>query len=241
MTQTLVFASGKGGVGKSTVTLNVALALAKAGVRVGLVDADVYGPDIPAMLGITRRQRASSITLWQANTPAVQPIEHSGIKVMSPQFMVSEEQALDWQGPLVELLLRRIIHDVEWGELDVLLVDVPPGTGDLQQQVFGMLPDAWATVIVTPQYAAHLDARKLVTMLRRRKVRLFGGVENMTGLGCPDCGHHVQLFEPVAEEYSIWAQGVQRLASVPFVPAGSGDAAEKEFVELARTIDRLLL
>jgi ATP-binding protein involved in chromosome partitioning len=205
MPQTLVFASGKGGVGKSTVTLNVAVGLAKAGVRVGLVDADVYGPDIPAMLGITRRVETRSITLWQANAPGIEPIEHLGVKLMSPQFLVSEDQSLDWQGPLVELLLRRIVHDVHWGELDVLLVDVPPGTGDLQQDIFQLLPEAWATVIVTPQYAAHLDARKLVTMLRKRKIRLFGGVENMTGLGCPRCGHHVQLFEPVAEEWSCSA------------------------------------
>lgn len=239
----IVFASGKGGVGKSTVALNVAVALARQGVRVGLVDADVYGPDIPAMLGLTRRREAKSVTLWQADQPAVEPVERDGVQVMSPQFLVAEDQALDWQSPLVQLLLRRIIVDVAWGDLDVLLVDVPPGTGDLQQDILGLLPWARVVVIVTPQYAAHLDARKLVTMLRRRSVSILGGVENMTGLACPSCGHRLHLFEEVPDEYSIWGQGVGRLAAIPFQAVngqGSGTGPLVETAAGSETADALV-
>lgn len=220
--RTIVFTSGKGGVGKSTVALNVAAALARSGVAVGLLDADVYGPDIPAMLGITRRTPATSVTLWQADTPPLEPVDYHGIAMMSPQLLVSEDQPLDWQSPLVELLLRQLVHGVSWGERDVLLVDVPPGTGDLQQRVFGLLPDASAVLVVTPQYAAHLDARKLLAMLRRRGVRVLGGVENMSELECPECGHQVRLFPRAGDEGTIWGQGITRLADIPFAAVGGG-------------------
>lgn len=229
----IVFAGGKGGVGKSTMALNVAVALADQGLRPGLVDADVHGPDIPAMLGITRRAQARSITLWQAGRAADRPVEQLGVKVMSPQFLVAEDQALDWSSPLVRLLLRRIVVDVDWGDVDVLLVDVPPGTGDVQQDVLGLLPEAQAVVVVTPQYAAHLDARKLVTMFRTRAVPILGGVENMTGLDCPNCGHHLPLFEKVEEKYTIWASGVDRLAEIPFLSATSAVSSTTPVVRSA--------
>lgn len=216
MTASVVFASGKGGVGKSTVALNVAVALAGMGTRVGLVDADVYGPDIPAMVGLTRRVPARSVTLWQADTPKVEPVDYHGVKIMSAQFLVAEDQALDWQSPLVGMLLRRLVHEVAWGELDLLLVDVPPGTGDLQQQVFTLLPDSAVVIVVTPQHTAHLDGRKLTSMLERRRINILGGVENMSGLDCPTCGGHVSLFPRVREEDSIWSQGVRRLGTIPF-------------------------
>jgi len=229
----IVFASGKGGVGKSTMALNVAVALADQGVRPGLVDADVHGPDIPAMLGITRRAEARSVTLWQAGRAPDEPVEHLGVKVMSPQFLVAEDQSLDWSSPLVQLLLRRIVVDVNWGDIDVLFVDVPPGTADVQQDLFGLLPEARVVVVVTPQYAAHLDARKLVTMLKAREIPILGGVENMTGLDCPNCGHHVALFEKVAEEYTIWAEGVERLAEIPFLTASSAASSTTPVVRSA--------
>ncbi|WP_020574869.1 P-loop NTPase [Actinopolymorpha alba] len=254
MTVNVVFASGKGGVGKSTVALNVAVALAQEGIRVGLIDADIYGPDIPAMVGITRRTPATSITLWQAQVPAVEPVEHLGVKIMSAQFLIAEDQPLDWQMPLVGLLMRRLVHDVTWGELDLLLVDVPPGTGDLQQELFTLLADPWVVLVVTPQYSAHLDGRKLVSMLQRRNIRIFGGVENMTGLDCPSCGAQMRLFEQVSEEYAIWSQGVGRLAEVPFTPAdvasnahtplvlAAPDApASWQLLEVARKIRSVLL
>ena len=221
----VVFASGKGGVGKSTLAVNVAVSLAQSGLRVGLVDADIYGPDIPAMVGITRRTPARSVTLWQADVPPVEPVDYRGVKIMSAQFLISEDQPLDWQMPLVGLLLRRLVHDVAWGELDALLVDLPPGTGDLQQEILGLLSDPQVLLVVTPQFAAHLDGRKLVSMLRRRDVRILGGVENMSGLDCPSCGEQISLFPRVAEEHSIWSQDVVRLGAVPFTPAGAGPTA----------------
>jgi ATP-binding protein involved in chromosome partitioning len=221
----VVFASGKGGVGKSTVALNVALSLARSGLRVGLVDADVYGPDIPAMVGLTRRTPTRSVMLWQADAPPTEPVEYENVKIMSAQFLVSEDQPLDWAMPLVGLLLRRLLHDVAWGDLDILLVDVPPGTGDLQQEILGLLSDPQVVLVVTPQFAAHLDGRKLVSMLRRREVPILGGVENMSGLACPSCGDQISLFPRVPDDHSIWGQDVVCLGTVPFTAASGTMAA----------------
>lgn len=230
--RTIVFTSGKGGVGKSTVAVNVAVALARSGTRVGLLDADVYGPDIPVMLGMTRRTPTSSVTLWQADQPLMEPVDYRGVAMMSPQLLVSEDQPLDWESPLVGLLLRQLVHGVAWGELDIVIVDVPPGTGDLQQQVFGLLPGASAVLVVTPQYAAHLDARKLLAMLRRRGVPVLGGVENMSRLSCPDCGHELRLFARAADEHTIWVRGVERLADIPFA-AMDGARSDRTPIVLA--------
>lgn len=219
----VAFASGKGGVGKSTIALNVAAALSMKGVRVGVVDADMYGPDLPAMIGITRRSPASSITLWQAGTDgsagesSLEPVEKFGFKIMSPQFLLAEDQSLDRQTPLVEVFLYRLLNDVKWGTLDLLLVDLPPGTADLQQEVFRLLPAARAAIVVTPQFVAHLDARKLVSMLRQRGVEIVGGIENMAAMSCPHCGGDLPLFARAAAEHTIWAHDVRRLASIPFL------------------------
>ncbi|MFP5317936.1 MAG: P-loop NTPase [Acidimicrobiia bacterium] len=240
--RTLVVASGKGGVGKSTVSLNLALAAAADGLEVGLLDADLYGPDLALMVGVTRRRPAKGVTVWRNRevragggvgvTPAVKPLERFGIQLMSTQFLVAEDQALAWSKPLVELLLSRFASDLDWGDLDLLVVDLPPGTADVQQLVMERLDLDGVLVVVTPQDVAHLDAKKVVAMFERGGVPVVGGVENMSGLRCPCCGHDVDVFPRVAEERSLWAQGVACLGRIPLDPAvaAAGDAGRPVMV-----------
>jgi ATP-binding protein involved in chromosome partitioning len=211
--------SGKGGVGKSTVTLNLGLALADSGLAVGVLDADVFGPNIPLMVNLTRTQPLERWTLWRQGGLGLEPVERYGLKLMSAGFLLGEEQAFPWSAQTVEWALRQLVYDVDWGELDVLLVDLPPGTADLQQELVRLLPLAGALVVVSPQDVAHLDAKKLVAMLRDAGVRVLGGVENMSALTCPHCGEPVEVFPPVREERSLWAAGVDRLATIPLDPA----------------------
>ncbi len=217
-------ASGKGGVGKSTVSLNLALALRAEGVSTGLLDADLYGPDIPLMLGITRRRPARSVDVWRApgRGRAIEPLERFGIKVMSSQFLVAEDQPLSWTSPLVGLLLQRFTNDVAWGEIGYLIVDLPPGTADVQQQLTRLLDVAGALVVVTPQDAAHLDAKKVLAMFEQVSVPVIGGVENMSCLLCPTCRTAIDVFPPVEHSRSIWAAGVEQVARIPMDPAVAG-------------------
>jgi ATP-binding protein involved in chromosome partitioning len=213
-------ASGKGGVGKSTVSLNLARALAARGAAVGLLDADVYGPDIPLMLGL---KQTRELRRWDlGRNPrfgriGLEPVEALGLKVMSVGFLLAEGQAFTMPGPLVELVGRQLIRDVHWGELDYLIVDLPPGTADLQQQLFATVELAGAIVVVGPQDAAHLDARKLLAMLREAGINVLGAVENMRGLRCPHCGELVDVFAPVAADRSILRE-LPLLGSIPLDP-----------------------
>ena len=221
--------SGKGGVGKSTVALNVAAALAADGHRVGLLDADVHAPDIPLMVGLARRTPARSWTLSRAgglDRTRLEPVLRYGLRIVSSGFIVAEDQALAWTAELVEALLIELVWATEWGELDHLVVDLPPGTSDLTQALFRLLPAAGALLVVTPQDLAHLDTRRVVTALRAAGVRLLGGVENMSALRCPCCGTEIGLFPPVPPERSIWAAGVTRLGAVPMVPPAGPDGRE---------------
>ena len=216
-------ASGKGGVGKSTVSLNVARALAERGAAVGLLDADVYGPDIPLMLGLKQTRELRSWELGRSRRfgrVELEPVDVLGLKVMSVGFLLAEAQAMTMPGMLVHLVSRQLIRDVRWGELDYLIVDLPPGTADLQQQLFATVELAGAILVVGPQDAAHLDARKLLTMLREAGVPVLGAVENMRGLRCPHCGELIEVFPPVAAERSILRE-VPLLGSVPLDPAFS--------------------
>jgi ATP-binding protein involved in chromosome partitioning len=222
----LAVGSGKGGVGKSTVTLQLALACAGRGLRVGLLDADLYGPDIPLMVGISRQEQARQWQLWRRGGVSLRPIERHGLQLMSVGFLLAETQALAMAAPLLTAALRQLVLEVEWGELDVLLVDLPPGTADLQQQLVDVVSLDGAVVVVGPQDVAHLDARKFVTFLRSVQVPVLGGVENMSGLRCPHCHETIDVFPPVAEERAVWADGVSVLGRVPLDPHLASEPTE---------------
>jgi ATP-binding protein involved in chromosome partitioning len=217
--------SGKGGVGKSTLSLHLALALARRGLAVGLLDADVYGPDIPLMLNLTRHENARTLDFWRGGDVRHEALEAHGIRIMSVGFLLGERQALTLGAPLLGAALRQLVHQVEWGELDILLLDLPPGTADLQQQLIGVVSLDGAVVVVGPQDVAHLDARKFIAFLRDANVPVLGAVENMSGLECPHCGELIEVFAPVTESRSVWAEGVQLLGRIPLDPAiGTFDA-----------------
>jgi len=226
--------SGKGGVGKSTVALNLAFALKRLGWNVGLLDADLYGPDIPLMLNLKREQEAKRWDFWRGGDVRLEPIDRDGLQVMSVGFLLGERQSLSFGAPLLAAALRQLVDNVDWRELDVLLVDLPPGTADLQQQLLGVVVVAGAVVVVGPQDVAHLDARKFVDFLRGASVRVLGGVENMAALECPHCGERIDVFPPVAAERAIWADGVPLLGRISLDPDLTRRAPE--FDEIASRI-----
>ena len=210
--------SGKGGVGKSTVTLHLAFALRRRGWNVGLLDADLYGPDIPAMLNLKREREAKRWDFWRGGDVRLEPVERDGLQVMSVGFLLAERQSLTFAAPLLGAALRQLVEQVDWHGLDVLLIDLPPGTADLQQQLVGVVPLAGAVVVVGPQDVAHLDARKFVDFLQAASVPILGGVENMAGLSCPHCGEHIDVFVPAAPERAIWSDGVSLLGRIQLDP-----------------------
>jgi ATP-binding protein involved in chromosome partitioning len=239
----IAVASGKGGVGKSTVSLGLARALAARGGQVGLLDADVYGPDIPLMLGLKQTRELRRWALGrnpQFGRIQLEPVEALGLKVMSVGFLVAERQSFALPAPLTRHVWKQFVDDVRWGELDYLVVDLPPGTADLQQHVFAAAELAGAVIVLGPQDAAHLDARKLLDTLRETGVPVLGAVENMRGLRCPHCGEPVDVFPPVAPERSLLRE-VELLASIPLDPAFARvNGVAPVFAELAeRVVERL--
>jgi ATP-binding protein involved in chromosome partitioning len=232
-------ASGKGGVGKTTVAVNLALALAAAGQRVGLVDADLYGPDVPRMLGLRRREDARDLTLFSARgrpQARLQAIERHGLQVASAAFLIGDNQGLGLEANLAQLLVRRLIADTQWQRPDCLVVDLPPGTADVHQFVFALQRrPVYVLVVVTPQVIAHSDIRRLLADLRRRKAVTLGGVENFSGLICAHCGQVTPMFPAAPADESIWGL-VDRLASVPFSPAAAADADNGRPVMLSRAV-----
>jgi len=201
-------ASGKGGVGKSTTAVNIALGLAAAGHRVGILDADIYGPSLPRMLGITGRPEGG-------DGKKLAPMENYGIKVMSMGFLVPEDTPMIWRGPMVMSALQQMMRDVEWGELDVMIVDMPPGTGDAQLSLSQDVPLAGAVIVSTPQDIALLDARKGLNMFRKVEVPVFGIVENMSYFACPHCGERTDIFSHGGARTEAEELGTDFLGEIP--------------------------
>jgi ATP-binding protein involved in chromosome partitioning len=201
-------ASGKGGVGKSTVTANLALGLATLGLKIGVLDADIYGPSQPRMLGISGRPNSPDGKI-------LTPLENYGVKCMSMGFLVPEDSPMIWRGPMVSSALQQMLRDVAWGELDVLLVDMPPGTGDAQLSMSQQVPLAGAVIVSTPQDIALLDARKGLNMFRKVDVPVLGIIENMSLFVCPNCGHETHIFSHGGARLEAEKLGVEFLGEVP--------------------------
>jgi ATP-binding protein involved in chromosome partitioning len=198
--------------------LNLAVALAERGRSVGLLDADFYGPDIPRMIGLVRTKDARFLDLWDKDPKLTRPVEKFGVKVMSVGFLLGEGQSLSLDSNLVDLLLVRLLQNVDWGELDVLLIDLPPGTADLQQKLMQRTKLDGVLLVVTPQDVAHLDAKKVLDLCQRMNVPVIGAVENMSGFICPACGERTEIFPPVSRARSIWDLGVEKIAEFPIDP-----------------------
>ncbi|MEM8788435.1 MAG: Mrp/NBP35 family ATP-binding protein [Pseudomonadota bacterium] len=204
----LAVGSGKGGVGKSTVAANLAVALARAGRRVGLLDADVYGPSQPRMMGVSKRPASPDGKI-------IIPLESHGVTVMSLGLMVREDQAIVWRGPMLMGALQQMLGQVQWGDLDVLIIDLPPGTGDVQLTLAQKTAVAGAVIVSTPQDVALLDARKAIDMFNRLNVPIAGIIENMSTHICSNCGHEEHIFGHGGAAAEAASRGVPFLGEIP--------------------------
>ena len=204
----IAVASGKGGVGKSTTAVNLALALKTNGLRVGILDADIYGPSLPRLLNLTGRPEA-------IEGRTLMPMEAYGVGVMSMGFLVEEDTPMIWRGPMVTSALSQMLREVAWGELDVLVVDMPPGTGDAQLTMAQQVPLAGAVIVSTPQDLALIDARKGLRMFQRVDVPVLGIVENMSYFVCPHCGERTEIFAHGGARREAERLGAPFLGEVP--------------------------
>ena len=204
----IAVASGKGGVGKSTTTANLALALAAEGARVGILDADIYGPSQPTMMGIAGRPES-------LDGQTMQPLENHGVQVMSIGFIVEPDQAMIWRGPMATQALEQLLRQTNWQDLDYLLVDMPPGTGDIQLTLSQRVPITGAVIVTTPQDIALIDARRGLAMFEKVGVPILGIVENMAVYCCPNCGHTEHIFGADGGRKMAEKQGVPYLGALP--------------------------
>lgn len=238
----ITIGSGKGGVGKTTVSVNLALALAAGGHRVGLLDADVYGPNVPRMLNANEAPRG--------NGDRIRPIEAHGLRVMSMGFLNPGDKPVIWRGPMLHSVMQQFVRNVDWGELDYLLVDLPPGTGDVVLSLAQSTPITGAIVVTTPSEVAMEDARKAVHMFRQLHVELLGIVENMSYLVAPKSGERIDVFGEGGGKRMAQEFGIPLLGELPLVPeiraggdsgrpvalAGAASAGAKPFFDLAKTV-----
>jgi len=231
----IAVASGKGGVGKSTVAVNLASGLASKGISAGLLDADIYGPSVPNILGVKGEPVAEN--------KKIKPIIKNGIKIMSIGFMLKEEDAVIWRGPLMSSAIKQFVNDVEWGGLDYLVVDLPPGTGDASITVAQVLPPDGVIIVTTPQAVAAKIAAKAVSLFRKMDIPVLGAVENMSSFTCPKCGEKTRIFPESGRRYFEEKTGIEIITDIPMVEKmnesltkENKNIIEKEFEKIVKYI-----
>jgi ATP-binding protein involved in chromosome partitioning len=236
-------ASGKGGVGKTTVAVNLALALAKMGHKVGLLDADVYGPNVPIMLGTTEQPEATQ-------DKRMIPVQSQGVKMISMGLLNPGDKPMIWRGPMLHSVITQFLRSVEWGELDYLIIDLPPGTGDVQLTLIQTVAVTGAVVVTTPSTVALADVRKAIEMFRQVNVEVLGVVENMSSFACPHCGKAIDIFGHGEGAKTALAYGVPVLGEIeidpririggdtgkPVASLGEGGAGAKSLYAVARAV-----
>jgi ATP-binding protein involved in chromosome partitioning len=214
--------SGKGGVGKSTTSVNLAYALARLGAKVAILDADIYGPNLPSMVGAEGRPRVVQNRII--------PLVADGVTVMSMGFMLNVDQPLVWRGPMLHGVIKQLLHDVDWGEQDYMVIDLPPGTGDVQLTLTQSVPLTGAVIVTTPQNIALQDARKAIVMFQNTNVPILGLVENMSYYICPKCGHRDEIFDTRGGENAA------RKHAIPFLGRLPLDTSIREAMDIGRPV-----